>query len=195
MPRSDSSREALRVPCLGGMSVSQLLEMRAEAREREILLADRGWCAGCSAGCRQAHPAARNVERANRLLGEAGVPPALHIRFEQARLPAQRMPERIPEGDAEQAISRRAFFASLAGRVSTTVNDIVQIVPTGGDTPDPDRRGQIRSYERERTLAQVQRLSFRWRHPMPRSLFNVLTVSSACRDHGVCAATCPTGAL
>jgi ferredoxin len=195
VPRSKSTSDALRVPCLGGLGVSQLLELRAEAREREILLADRGWCAGCSAGCRQAHPAARNVERANRLLGEAGVPAALHIRFEEVRLPGERMPERIPEADAEQAISRRAFFSSLAGRVSATVNDIVQIVPVEEDGSEPDRRSPVRSYERERTLALIQRIASHWRHPIPRSLFNVLEVSAACRDHGVCAATCPTGAL
>lgn len=194
VPRGESPRDALRVPCLGGLSVSQLLELRAEAREREILLADRGWCARCSAGCRQAHPAARNVEQANRLLGEAGLPPALHIRFETGLLPAGRMPERIPEADAEQAISRRAFFSSLAGRVTATVNDIVQIVPADGDA-SPDRRSRIRSYERERTLAQVQRVASHWKRPIPRSLFNALQVSAACRDHGVCAATCPTGAL
>jgi ferredoxin len=195
VPRSESPPGALRVPCLGGLRVSQLLELRAEAPERDIVLADRGWCARCSASCRQAHPAARNVERANRLMGEAGVPAALHIRFEEVCLPAQGMPERIPEADAEQAISRRAFFSSLAGRVSATVNDIVQIVPVEGEEFEPDRRSSIRSYERERTLALIQRVASHWRHPIPRSLFNILEVSAACRDHGVCAATCPTGAL
>lgn len=195
VPRAESSPDTLRVPCLGGLRVSQWLELRAEAREREIVLADRGWCAQCSAGCRQAHPAARNAERVNRLLGEAGAPPALHLRFETKHLPPQRMPERIPEADTEQAINRRAFFSSLAGRVSATVNDIVQIVPVEGDDSGPDRRSPIRSYERERTLSLIQRLADHWGRPIPRSLFNVLEASAACRDHGVCAATCPSGAL
>jgi Fe-S-cluster-containing hydrogenase component 2 len=195
VPRGASRRDALRVPCLGGLSVSQWLELRAQAREREILLADRGWCARCSAGCREAHPAARTIERVNRLLGEAGVPATLQIRFVSEPLPAGRMPDRIPDADAEQAISRRAFFSSLTGRVSATVNDIVQIVPVEGADSGPDRRSPIRSYERQRTLALVQRIASDWRHPVPRSLFNVVEVSAACRDHGVCAATCPTGAL
>lgn len=196
VPRGEAPEGGRRVPCLGGLSVTHLLELRAEAHDREIVLLDRGWCANCSAGCREAHPAARAVDRANALLEEAGVPPHLLITIGSARLPASRMPERIPEADQEQGISRRAFFSSLAGRVSTTVNDIVQIVPVADEEAHgPDRRSPIRSYARERTLKAIQSIACHWRHPMPRSLFNTLVVSSLCRDHRVCAATCPTGAL
>lgn len=123
------------------------------------------------------------------------MPSGQRIRIESDPLPAHRMPERIPEADQERAISRRVFFSSLAGRVSTTVNDIVQIVPIAEEGRVPDRRSPTRSYARERALKAMQRIACHWRHPLPGSLFNTVAVAPACRDHRVCAATCPTGAL
>jgi Fe-S-cluster-containing hydrogenase component 2 len=50
VPAAHSPKHAVRVPCLGGIALSRLIELRVMAGLRPIVMLDRGWCASCKFG-------------------------------------------------------------------------------------------------------------------------------------------------
>lgn len=194
VPRRLCAREAVRVPCLGGLSVGRWLALRAAAGKRPIEAVDRGWCGRCSAGG-ATHPAASAVDQANRLLEEMGEPPQARIRFVYKPLPVKAMPEAIPEPAAEFSMGRRAFFRGLMGQAA----EALCVMETSASAPAAGHRevhwGPLPSPERTRVVSALRRLADRSGRPLPPSIFPALHISEACRNHQVCAATCPTGAL
>jgi ferredoxin len=184
VPAADSPSEALRVPCLGGLSTASLAELTAEADGRPVALLDRGFCARCPAGASEhpdAHPAAPVIDEVRRLLDDCGVAPTDGPRLIAMPLPAARMVEGMGEPLLESRVSRRALFTGQALRTN-------QPAPRAG--PPAQTAGQ----GRRRLLAALQRLSAAER-PLPARLFPSLTANGACADHRVCASACPTGAL
>ena len=195
VPRADSPPAAVRVPCLGGLAVSQWLALALAADGRPVIALDRGWCAGCCAGGIGPHPAQGPLTEAATLLADAGVRrsalPALHTR----RLPIARMPRTIPSADDERAVSRRDFFGRLAREATAAVAQAQEKKPAAQATRPTLRPGALRAPERERRLDMLTRLAKRARGELPARLFATLAASDRCRNHRVCVALCPTAAL
>lgn len=195
VPRAQSPAHTVRVPCLGGVAVSQWLALVLAADGRPVIALDRGWCQGCSAGGIGPHPAQGPLAEAAALLAAVGVQrsalPTLHTR----RLPIGKMPRAIPSADAEREVSRRDFFGRLAREATAAVVQTQENRPTAEDRRPTLRPGALRAPERERRLAVLERLATRTGEGLPARLFATLAVSDRCRNHRVCAALCPTGAL
>src|SRR3990172_12243156 len=74
VPSHLSPPGAVRVPCLGGLSVSHLLALRYVAGSRRFALLDRGWCGQCAAGRHDGHPAQTALSATRDWLKEIGAP-------------------------------------------------------------------------------------------------------------------------
>ena len=197
VPAAHSPKHAVRVPCLGGIALSRLIELRVMAGSRPVVLLDRGWCTSCKSGSDNAHPAARCIDAAHDLLQAMRVPPEQWPAIVARPLPPTQQSQVRSNRSTEQRVSRRAFFGDLAARVTNTASEINPF--TSGKQP-PEARGHerepARSRERDRLLSQLRTLSERTGGTMPSSLFPVLNIDQdRCHHHQLCAATCPTGAL
>ena len=195
VPGNSVGPSAVRVPCTGGVSTGQWLALHAQARGRAVRVVDRGWCTGCTAGGTQP-PARIPVQRANAYLEEMGLPADRWIAFDRRTLTPSRMPESIPDTLDVSAISRRTFFGNLASQIADGARS-VQGAREAQDSPRPARESlqSSPSVERERTLLALHAIAARESRPLPASAFPALQVSDACRNHNVCASTCPTGAI
>jgi ferredoxin len=192
VPPRESPADAVRVPCVGAVSVGQWLALAAKGGE--VIALDRGWCRDCSAGG-ASHPAQAALTEACALLNEAGVPPTAMPRLLRRTLPAWQMPASIPDARSERRLDRRHFFAGLAGELAG-VATAYRGAPAGEPTPTrATRPGQVRALERERRLAALATLAHRHGTRLPARLFPQIEISTRCRDHHVCASLCPTGAL
>ena len=191
----DSPRDALRVPCLGGIALHHLVQWHAACERRPIVLLDRGWCSQCSCGSGADHPARETLDAARTLLAELGVAEPALPRFHNLPLPSTRMPAEIPDPLAAQPLSRREFFSGMTRAAARAVAPVVageggERGPTGGA-----RLGKIEATTRSQLLAQSGALGSRHGRPLPAELFPALRLSDACRNHQVCAVACPTRAL
>ncbi|MBI3935696.1 MAG: 4Fe-4S binding protein [Betaproteobacteria bacterium] len=195
VPASDSARDAVRVPCLGGIAVHQLLQWHAAAEGRVIALVDRGWCSRCRAGRGARHPAQEALDAARALLAELGVAECALPRFESLPPPRTQMPVEIPQPVAAQSLSRREFFAGITRRAARAIAPVTAGQPEEDARSRRARLARIETTARSRLLAEAAALGARRGRPLPAELFPALRVSDACRDHQVCAAACPTGAL
>jgi len=193
VPVKASPRDSLRVPCLGGLSSARLLEICADAGKRPVQLLDRGFCADCPNGSADVHPATAALSEVKRLLTTMGLPEALHPRLRAAPLPAaQRMTE--PQGYAvEQRVDRRAFLGALSARALAAADQIRPLGLAEADATPAALRERALPEERSRLLAALRRLVPDT--PLPAALFPTLHAGSACTDHRICVAACPTGAL
>lgn len=192
---SDSPRDAVRVPCLGGIALHRLVQWHAASGGRQIVLLDRGWCGECRAGSGAIHPAQETLDAACALLAELGVAEPALPRLESLPLPHTRMPADIPDPLAARPLSRREFFSGMTRAAARAIAPVVageggERAPTGGA-----RLGKIEATARSQLLAQAAVLGAQHGRLLPAELFPALRVSEACRNHQVCAATCPTGAL
>lgn len=193
VPSKASSRDSLRLPCLGGLSSARLLEICADAGKRPVRLLDRGFCTDCPNGGADMHPAAAVLSETKRLLTAVGIPEALHPRLHAAPLPAaQRLAE--PQGYAvEQRVDRRAFLGALSAHTLAAADQIRPLGLAGADATPAALRERALPEERTRLLAALRRLAPET--ALPAALFPSLRVGSACTDHRICVAACPTGAL
>lgn len=184
VPEALRTSGAVTVPCLGGLTMPDLLE-RVAAADRPVAIMDRGWCADCPVGG-SAAPWRANLDAANDVLASAGRDASSGISVVETPLPASEAqpvaalrPELVP--------SRRDFFRRL-------------VAPT----PEPHlpeesrrivfRRGLVRPIARERTLAVMRGLAEE-DELSPTLMPSVTIDTAACDLHGICAAICPTGAL
>ncbi len=113
VPPEESPAGALRVPCLGGVAVSQWLSLAAAAEPHGVVALDRGWCGQCSAGAREAHPASAALDRARDLLAAVSMPSAARPRVEVRALPLRHRLRPIPDQDPAANLGRRRFLKSL----------------------------------------------------------------------------------
>lgn len=192
---SQSPRDAIRVPCLGGIPLRDLVRWHAASAGRQIVLIDRGWCGQCSAGRRADHPAQGALEAARALLAGLGAAAEALPRLESLPLPRTRMPADIPEPLAAQQLSRRAFFAAVTRRVArTTAPAAANEDAERAQAPRP-RLAKTDIAARSRLMRHASVLAARHGRRLPAELFPALRISEACRDHQVCASVCPTAAL
>lgn len=189
---ADGAPDALRVPCLNGLTLGRLLAIVASAAGRPVALVDRGFCPGCPTGGEDAQPASGLVAAAAALLGELGVPPSRHPRLVEQPLPTGRM-QADPAGFVlEERVSRRGFLTALTARTAAAAEPLLE-VELGPARPAAPMRHRAVPEERQRVLGALRRLA-----PgvsLPAHLFPSLEVATTCTDHRVCASACPTEAL
>ena len=195
VPPSLSARDATRVPCLGGIALHRLVQWHVMSEGRQIVLLDRGWCGRCSAGSGAIHPAQEALDAARALLAGLGMSTNTLPRLESLPLPPAQMPADIPGPLAARTVSRREFFSGMTRAAARAITPVV--VGEHGESGQScsARLGKIETTAHSQLLAQAAALGERHGRPLPAGLFPALRVSDACRNHRVCAATCPTGAL
>ena len=172
--RAPAAGADLRVPCLGGLSVSRLLALRLAAEEREIHLLDHGWCAACPASPNtKEHPAAKSLARAVARLRDAGL--------------AERLMPKLQAAPALYAVPMRAQPRPSRRRF---LNPFDASKPPAGArfTPAP-------APDRVLTLEILTRLATQYGGTVSEKLYHRVQVDERCQGHAVCAAGCPTGAL
>ena len=106
----DSQPDALSVPCLGGLSATQLL--KATGKHGRVTLVDRGWCADCpSGGCVQ--PWAGALQSAQSDLAHLGRDAdAVSVISAPTQL-TRAQPAPQPRRPRQQGYSRRQLFRRL----------------------------------------------------------------------------------
>ncbi|WFE75319.1 4Fe-4S dicluster domain-containing protein [Roseinatronobacter sp. S2] len=108
--QSDRKSGAQVVPCLGGLSATQLLERMS--RHGQVTLVDRGWCAGCpSGGCAQ--PWGDAVQSVQADLADLGHDAAGVQVIPAPTHSARARPAPQPRRPRQQAYSRRQLFRRL----------------------------------------------------------------------------------
>lgn len=197
VPARYSPKGALRVPCLGGLSLSRLIELRVAAASRAIVLLDRGWCEGCAAGGGNAHPAAGCMNTARELMQSMQIPADQWPSIASQPLPSSQQAQTPSDRSSEQRLSRRAFFGDFAARATNTA---AEINPFTSGKQAPVARGHerepVRSRDRDRLLGQVRALSESTGAAIPASLYPALQIDpQRCQFHQLCTSTCPTGAI
>lgn len=188
---------AVRVPCLGGLSVSQLLALRYAGGNRRLALLDRGWCAACAAGGPGAHPAQAALEETRKLLRDLGAPASHWPALEPRPLPSALQREAISD-TATPPLRRRDFLSRLAREVATTVGEVTAFRledSAAGKAPPVRSLAPLRATERERRLLLLEQLAARYGGAVPGWFFPLVKIGADCRDHRLCVNLCPTGAL
>ncbi len=184
VPAADSPKEALRVPCLGGLSPAALLELAAAAESGPVALLDRGFCGQCPAGG-EVRPATAALAETQRLLAEIGIAPERWPRPVTRRLPLTRMADGTGEPRLEERLSRRALLVGFAARPAPP-----GLSPSSATTCEA---AVMPRPERERLFAALEQLAPDTAPPA--RLFPKLAAGDGCANHQVCASACPTQAL
>lgn len=193
---SGAPEAAVRVPCLGGIAAYDLLQWFVDSGERPIVLLDRGWCGQCSAGSRISHPVEEALDAARCLMTELGVDESALPRLETRPLPVSAVPDAVPDPLAAQPISRRQFFAGMTRSAARTMSALRGRVARNANVPlRRTWRAAVTDTPRSRLMSHALALGARNGCMLPAELFPAIRVSDRCRNHRVCAAICPTGAL
>ncbi len=196
--------QALRVPCLGGLSVSQLLALVHFAGGRPIQLIERGGCAHCPAAPDGGCPVGLALAESDALLRAIGIEE--ERRPQLIRLPPsgrRGLLREIPAALNRRVLTRRGFLERLTRHSAALANDLLEVVPSDAEAGAADAveagarlREPARPIERERRLALLATLARARGNALPASLFTQVTIDAKrCNGHAVCAATCPVGAL
>lgn len=183
VPLSHVGKAALRIPCMGGLTVSHLLSLRISAGEAPVVLIDRGWCAQCPAGGGDSNPVNMALSKVRALFNQIGLPEAFIPALRQLPL-AQTLRD---DSAARRGLSRRGLFRKLGANVSGI----------SSRTPVPAALAKqapvVRAYQRQMSL--LRRLSDIYHTKSMEGSLPSVTISGNCQDHGACAAHCPTEAL
>lgn len=183
--RSRTGADAVRVPCLGGLSTGRLLELWRTAGEAGLELVDSGWCGPCSAGGGERHPVQRALDATRLWLEAVGIEAERLPRLVSRPLPAREMPKEIPAPESERPISRRQFLRVISAPV-----------PVGGPgAPAFPASARRESTERRRVLNALGAVAAERGDALPDELFARIANNGTCADHRICTAICPTGAL
>lgn len=186
VPVSQSPRGAWRVPCLGGLSSADLVELTASlATDQVLVLLDRGFCNQCPVGDPAqpgGFPAQAVLREVEELLGALGLAPRARPRRVAMTIPLVNM--QYPGTPLlEERVSRRGFFTGRSD-VARSAAGFGTADVTPSDWPS----------RRERLLAALTVLAGPG-VPLPNRLYPQLQASVACAGHAVCISACPTGAL
>lgn len=185
VPSTQRSDDAIIVPCLGGLTVPDLLDLSAKTTA-VIALQDRGWCNECPVGgC--SDPWQANLDNTKSILDQVDPRRAASLVVDEVSIPIE---EAEPVADSlrsDKQLNRRIFFRQLAG------------LSPAHDAKESKRivfeRGAVRPIQRQRVLATIGSLAGDLGIPVPAGLMPVMEIGDACELHGICAAICPTEAL
>lgn len=185
----DAAHEALmRMPCLGGVSVVQLLSWWLAAGDAVLRFIDHGWCEHCPVG--GGGFAARDVvQQANAWLADCGVASEHLVQIMSGpRAPAQAY---RPATTDQPPVSRRAFLRRVSSEPAWRE-------PDAGPPEGPRAawcRDPVPLPAREALLQLLQTIADRHGRALPERALPSIDVAARCTDDGVCAGSCPTGAL
>lgn len=193
--RSRTGTDAVRVPCLGGLSTGRLLELWRAAGEAGLELVDRGWCGACSAGGGDRHPAQGSLDAARLWLEAVGIEKERLPRFVSRPLPAREMPKEIPAPEFARPISRRQFLRGVTARAGAAVQRAAPVPVGGPGAPAFPASARRESTERRRVLNALGAIAAERGAALPDEFFPRVANTGACADHRICTAICPTGAL
>lgn len=191
----NGEQSVVRVPCLGGLSGSALLELVAAAQGHPVRLMDRGWCASCVAGGNETHPAEAAVKEAEKILTKLGAPVAWFPRIILAPLPSVLMPVEIPDPLSQQLLSRRRFFSALLTETTAALMSVASGVDKVGAAPRTLSLAAVAGRGMKKVTALIMALAQRAGTKPSAAMFPSVEISTACCNHGICAAACPSGAL
>lgn len=186
----ESPSEALRVPCLAGLSVGRLLALFDMSGERSVILLDRGQCHACPAGCGMDRFRER-LSAARILLYEAGVAPERLpvMNYEPVRQP---MRPAIPASAGEVRTGRRGFFRDLIGGIARGADDFAGMRDGGGHAIV--LRERLVPLDKMRAVTALRHVAARHGRSIPAKALPRISLGE-CSAHGVCVSVCPTGAL
>ena len=199
VPSNLSPLAVVRMPCLGGLSVSHLLALRYVAGSRRFALLDRGWCSQCSAGRHDCHPAQTALSATRDLLKEIGAPESHWPVLDIQPLAVSLQRHTISNDANTSPFKRRDSLSRLACEVAATVSEVAAFRieeniedrlarPEQGLTP-------LRAIEREHQLLLLEKLAARYGGSLPARFFPVVEIGPDCQDHRLCVNLCPTGSL
>lgn len=187
VPSSELTANALRVPCVGGVRLSRALEWVQLAGERPLRIIDRGACGRCPAGG-ASHSAARIIERLDEVLDACAWPEEQRPSVEFRALPHAKLTVLTAPAAPLANSGRRGFLLCRTKARSAAP-------PAHPIQRRARLRMPVRLPERERVWKMAAALANQRGMPAPAMLLPRLVVSGGCRNHGVCASLCPTGAL
>lgn len=199
VPNHLSPPGAVRMPCLGGLSVSHLLALRYVAGSRRLTLLDRNWCGQCAAGRHDCHPAQTVLSTTRDWLKDIGAPESHWPDIEIQPLAVSFQRQTISDDTAIPPARQHDFLSRLAREVAATVSEVAafQIEENILDRPVRLVRGPapLRAIEREHQYLLLEQLAARYGGSIPARFFPVVIIGPDCRDHRLCVNHCPTGAL
>lgn len=191
VPHTSTAANTIRVPCLGGVTLPQLLSWYADAPERPVRFVEHGWCTACSAG-RVRHPGNAVLHKAIKLLEACGQPAEARPAWESQPLALKLMPGSIPDSITRETVGRRAFFRRFVSEVTASA------APPESD-PVPikalRRQSACPMPAREQETALLKKIAAHYGRASPDTVRPMLKISPGCQHHAVCSGICPTGAL
>lgn len=188
---------ARRVPCLGGVTANDWLQLAYTHPGVPLRLLDDGGCERCPAARGHYNPGLAALDTARRALAATGVSAeALPQRLIAAPLPNGNHGAARPS-DTPPAAGRRAFFAGLSRAFSATVaHAAAPSAPRANAPTAAQARTPVANLRGNETRILMQQLARMNGRPSPSEAhLPALAASDACRAHGTCAQVCPTGAL
>ena len=183
---ADRDPNAVVVPCLGGLTAPDLLDLHA-ATEATIVLADHGWCADCPVG-RSSAPWRSALDETRALLAAVDAPLAGGLVVDRKDLPADRAQPVVAALRPDKQGGRRDFLRRLVGAVEPRDSLAESRRVAFG-------RGLVSPLKRERILDRIGVLAADLEQDLPASLMPAIKIADGCKINGLCAAICPTGAL
>lgn len=200
--QADLSPDAIRLPCLGGLHINDLLALLERMPEGAVRLAGDTPCTDCPGGAKDAAPGRRLVAEIEPVLRSSSVP--------ADRLAARSIPSSLPDGNSRSrsaapnrpagpTASRRAFFSGLGRAVSDRIvrkaaeAQTLRLPATPGDPGGP--REPIATVRALDTRLYMKALAARSGTLPDTIVLPRITASDACCLHGGCTRLCPTGAL
>ena len=183
---TDLDPDAVVVPCLGGLTTPDLLDLAVDG-DVPIVLSDHGWCLDCPIG-RSAAPWQEALDEARTLLAAVETEMGLRIAVERKVLPADRADPPMQALRPDKRVNRRDLLLRL-----------VHPDLSGDDRAESRRvvmgRGPVVAAKRGRILERIGALAASLERQMPAMLMPAIRIAEGCEVSGLCAAICPTGAL
>ncbi|MBZ0229261.1 MAG: 4Fe-4S binding protein [Bauldia sp.] len=183
---ADLDPDAIAVPCLGGLTAPDLLDLVADT-DAPIVLADHGWCAACPVG-RCADPWRPVFDETKSLLRAIDERIADSLIVETREVPASRAQPVVPALRPDRQVGRREFLRRLVGAVEP-------LDPRAESRRVVFGRGLVRPVKRGRVRDRIAALAAELDQEFPAALMPAIRIADGCELSGVCAAVCPTGAL
>jgi len=183
---ADRDPNAVVVPCLGGLTTPDLLDLNVQTAAT-IVLADHGWCADCPVG-RSSAPWRSALEETTALLAAVDTRLAGGLVVDRKDLPGDRAEPVMAALRPDKQVGRRDFLRRVVGAVEPRDSLAESRRVVFG-------RGLVSPLKRERVLDRIGVLAANLDRDIPPSLMPAIKIADGCEVDGVCAAICPTGAL
>jgi Fe-S-cluster-containing hydrogenase component 2 len=183
---ADRDPDAVVVPCLGGLTTPDLLDL-VEQADAPIVIADRGWCATCAVG-RCGNPWQVTFDEAKSALAAVDARLAAGLTVRRDDLPAERARPIMAALRPDRHVGRREFLRRFVtpAQPHDALAESRRVV---------SGRGHVAPIKRRRILDRVESLAADVGQSIPASLVPAIKLADCCRLDGLCSAICPTGAL